>query len=675
MNSIKWFNFNYLLQNLKKSKAVLAIFLIIVPLLSTLVLIISSQGNSDYVSLDFNTVSLFAIVGMYIIPIIVSFALFGYVFKRKSSDFVNSMPLNRSTIFITNTVGGILLLIAMILISTLLILITSCLLPNIIVSGRMMIDYFIIWSVAYIFVFTATNLAASVSGNVITSLAVTALLLFLIPFLSQSFNGFNNYTQAEIKCTEKSCIPQNFSCFNDDECLNDQEQGIYSNKVDYDENNKYNLAYTYPSNIFANYYSLDISSKQIAKMFIGSIIFFTAGLYLFRKKRMEVTETSFHNIHAHNIIKSLTIIPMLIFACYNFDSRELSFNIFLIVVIFVYYLIFDLITRKHLTKFSLTIVYFVVTTVLVTGYYYTFVKNTLKPGTTIDSKEIKEIAIVNPSGYADTSDIYIQNDELKNLVVKNILNNNFTSTEEIYQTNLKASIKLNNGKVYKVRIDNILEKDYKKMMSIAYQDEKFINALKDIDYKNVYAISSSYLIINPKDNDKILDMIRSGIKNTSVSNYENLDKGFDVVLYTYKDHKQVNYVVNSAINPDLTRYISKYSNDKLKKNVIDKNKKASSIHGMYAITIANSDNDTMTDYVIERSYSEIYEFIKNNINKSCDVTKDYVGLSINVDNTDYVFYTNNVEGFKKILDEQTKKYENTEDYQNYKNMYAGEEHE
>ena len=50
-------------------------------------------------------------------------------------------------------------------------------------------------------------------------------------------------------------------------------------------------------------------------------------------------------------------------------------------------------------------------------------------------------------------------------------------------------------------------------------------------------------------------------------------------------------------------------------------------------------------------------------------------VEINVDNTDYVFYTNNVEGFKKILDEQTKKYENTLDYQNYKNMYAGEEHE
>jgi len=62
MNSIKWFNHKFLLQNLKKSRNLLIFFLVIVPLLSVLSLIITGQNTQEYVGLTFNNVSLMTIL-------------------------------------------------------------------------------------------------------------------------------------------------------------------------------------------------------------------------------------------------------------------------------------------------------------------------------------------------------------------------------------------------------------------------------------------------------------------------------------------------------------------------------------------------------------------------------------------------------------------------------------
>ena len=47
----------------------------------------------------------------------------------------------------------------------------------------MIFDIFLLWNVAYIFVFVVSNIAISVSANKITSVVVVLLILFLIPFL------------------------------------------------------------------------------------------------------------------------------------------------------------------------------------------------------------------------------------------------------------------------------------------------------------------------------------------------------------------------------------------------------------------------------------------------------------------------------------------------------------
>ena len=108
MNLMKLFNLKYLMQNIKKSKMAIILFLAVVPIFTALTIILNS---SYYHALEFYELGLANIIFMYITPFILSFCLFGYVYKKKDIDFVCSMPISRKSIFVTNTIGGIILIL------------------------------------------------------------------------------------------------------------------------------------------------------------------------------------------------------------------------------------------------------------------------------------------------------------------------------------------------------------------------------------------------------------------------------------------------------------------------------------------------------------------------------------------------------------------------------------
>ena len=135
MNLTKLFNKNYFIQNLKKSKTLLGITILAVPVLTVLVLInlyLTDACNIDYeeTTKAFNIVN---ILGMYIIPVAISQILFGYIFKRKSIDFIGSMPINRRNIFLTNIIGGILLILLIQILTFIAALTTLTILNNTII--------------------------------------------------------------------------------------------------------------------------------------------------------------------------------------------------------------------------------------------------------------------------------------------------------------------------------------------------------------------------------------------------------------------------------------------------------------------------------------------------------------------------------------------------------------
>ena len=115
------FNRKYFWQNVMKSKAVLALVFGIIPILNAIFVLLNATSVENTELIDFTELSIINLFGMYVIPIVVALCLLGYVFKRKSVDFINSMPLSRREIYVTNATGGIILLVLMQAISTLLI--------------------------------------------------------------------------------------------------------------------------------------------------------------------------------------------------------------------------------------------------------------------------------------------------------------------------------------------------------------------------------------------------------------------------------------------------------------------------------------------------------------------------------------------------------------------------
>ena len=156
MNLMKLFNMKYFMQNVKKSKMAILLFLSIVPIFTALTIITLGKDSI----LEFWKLGLANIIFMYITPFVLSVVLFGYVYKKKSIDFIGSMPISRKSIFITNTIGGSILLILSQLVTLLVSLLAGTLVGGTVFVG-MLWDIFVYQSIAYIFVFTISNLAMS----------------------------------------------------------------------------------------------------------------------------------------------------------------------------------------------------------------------------------------------------------------------------------------------------------------------------------------------------------------------------------------------------------------------------------------------------------------------------------------------------------------------------------
>ena len=333
MNLTKLFNFKYLIQNIKKSKMALVLFFIIVPIFTSLTI----MTTKDQI-LDFSELAFVNIFGMYIIPFIFSVCLFGYVYKKNSVDFMCSMPVSRKTIFVTNTIGGIGMIVLMQLITLILTLLIGVV-TGATIFNAMVFDIFAYQTIAYIFVFTIANLAMSVSGNLLTQIVVTLLITFLIPF-STFFVVVYTSNNVVALYNEYGDIGSNFSRI---------------------------INYTAPSMIFNGEYNY--SSISMCKMAILSIIYFALGLYLFKKRKMEIATESFENNRTHFLVKGLTLAPFvaLLISFINYESFELI--LILLGIIFIYYFVYDLITNKKM-KFKDNVTYLVISVLILLGAYY-----------------------------------------------------------------------------------------------------------------------------------------------------------------------------------------------------------------------------------------------------------------------------------------------------------------
>ncbi len=631
MNLMRLFNKDYFKENLRKSKGVLAFFLGVVPLINILLLIIALLNiNGNLALLDFQSLSVITFLGMYILPLVLAASLFGFVFKRKSVDFVMSKPLSRKTIYFTNIIGGLIVLSIFSLLNTLVYLLFGLFAPFVI-PFSLIVDYMIFWLVSYIFMFVVSVLAISICGNLISTIVVMFIIICLVPYLnmvSLVFDGINNDTY--IKCNDKTCEPVGVYC-NTKECKKHLENKEYS--LDYRKLPSKN--YTAPLMFLNNFDSIAYSLGSIIKMIILSIIYIIIGFYTFNNRKMENNEVSFKNEKIHYLVKIITLLPVSLITYVLIHEATLTGLLVSLTIIFIYSIVYDLLTRKEIYKFVKSTVISLVFFGIFSGGYALY--DTIHGTRVLDVDKIEKVSFAYPE-FDDKIDI--KDKELINEIVSSALTQN--------------------GNVYKNMIISVNNNEYE---GYVYLSEELNDKLKDLirdnklyelkDLKSKDIIYTDELMVDNKLKDLIIETV-----NKDDFSYTNQNQIIEA--YTYANHDYKTYSISKGMNKDLDNYILEKYNIKTNDIIKEAQDKKQNIIFTYLGNNLDSLQVRLFNYVINNNLDSFINYLEN---KNTDYTSQSAMIliygntkRINVPIGDELLFKEEYESYQKKL-------ENDKDYQ------------
>ena len=516
MNLTKLFNFKYLIQNIKKSKMALVLFFIIVPIFTSLTI----MTTKDQI-LDFSELAFVNILGMYIIPFIFSVCLFGYVYKKNSVDFMCSMPVSRKTIFVTNTIGGIGMIVLMQLITLILTLLIGVV-TGATIFNAMVFDIFAYHTIAYIFVFTIANLAMSVSGNLLTQIVVTLLITFLIPFSTFFVVAYTSNNEVTIYNEYGNIGSEFFRIIN----------------------------YTAPSMLFNGEYNY--SSISMCKMAILSIIYFALGLYLFKKRKMEIATESFENNRTHFLVKGLTLAPFVALLISFIDYESFELILILLGIIFIYYFVYDLITNKKM-KFKDNVTYLVISVLILLGAYHSVLLVYDNYDGKLNIDNIKELTVGDELDFT----FNIKNkDSIKKILLSSEIYN-YVDDKYIWE---RVSITRNDGTRFKRNL-YININDLSDIVEENSSSHKFDKTMK---------LKDRTMDFTEKEEAEFIKKIAEGLNQYTCKEYLKLrnESLKQVSFYGYKNHRLISAESPIEISEDVfkmaTKAYNKYAGQKLK---------------------------------------------------------------------------------------------------------------
>ena len=644
MNLKTLFNFNYFKENVRKSKGLLAFLLGVIPIVNIIFLIILLTGSSNNL-LDFNIISFFTYVGIIFIPLALSVSLFGFVFGKKSVDFIMSKPISRKTIFLTNIFGGIFIILIFMLMNTLIFALFSLIFPSLTIPFLLLVDYFIFWFISYLFMFMVTSLAVALTGNMITSIVVSLIILLLVPYLNgiNYITGDYYYNNNYIKCTEEECKPNTYYCYNDADCINHLAKNEY--QLYYGELFTYNFTAPLAAfNSIANTNTSFYNSLSLVKMLILSAMYGVIGYIAFKKRKMENNETSFRKPFAHYLVKGITLFPICLLTYAIIDSTGVVGWLITIVGIIIYSIIYDLITRKEIYKpiKSLIITLFLFMTF--TGAYALYFKVLDSP-----DKVITEVDSIYWEG------MEITDPDLINYIIASAVETKVNTNSYGYDL-----IFTNKNKKYSVSasINDTVESLLMDELSV-WQKEKIanfnFNHIDFIEYNNTMIPVTT----------KIKDLIKENIDEVQNFDMTILSEAETLSIYTYKNHKYENVKIPVKISEELFSEIINYQNELYLK--YQEKTAYEPYFDLYAYEedIFTNEDYYVFDYVIKSNLNEFISYLKNN--NEIDVQKDlaYIRAYDFNKNKEFTITIGDAESFKKEFDSYKEKLKDNEEYQNY----------
>lgn len=628
MNLTKLFNFHYLYENIKKSKMPIILCLLVVPLFTIIMLLTS--GTEVY---TFASLGIFNIIFMYVIPFILSANLFGYVYKKKSVDFIGSMPLSRKTIFFTNTLAGILLIIIMQAMTLLCTLIISTFSSSIIFAGLAW-DVFLYQTIAYIFIFTIANLAMSVSGNIMTQIVGVLLITFLVPAL-YTFTYYAAGDQIADMIAEHTSI---------------------SPIAHFD-------TLTAPSLILSGLegggYGYNVIS--MIKMVILSIIYMGVGYVFFQKRKMEKAGESFVKNSTHFYIKALTLLPFMMIVKAIFMTEEWEPLPFILAIILVYWFVYDLITSKKmkfLQNFGILLASMAILFAILSGIIWTY--STIWNGK-IKIENIAKLEL-SDSWYPhkmDVSQKYVIKDQE---LITSIVDNNRYYTEKDYEkeealpTYMFGTMTMKNGRKYEINVTV----DAKDLAKVHECKEKHY----DIPQNKNIKVYMDDRIASREDKKELIKIL----KETTPYEVRNYDGYYYVMEYLPESTVRIVRKTDSYFNVSAYEYIHhelyvyRYRETKeLMELLVNINNKAAieQIKNARPYDIYYDVRDNKADYMTYSSTeikTKLKQFVLDHKDNKVDLNKDYICILLNITsitpNLRVVYTTNEV---SKVIENFTER--------------------
>lgn len=636
MNLMKLFNLKYLKENIKKSKGLLAFCLGVVPLINFLVLIIHVISLDNRLEiLDFPTVSTITFLGLFIIPFIIAVSLFGFVFKRKSVDFVLSKPISRRSIYLTNIIGGIILITIFMLLNSLIYILFGLIFSNLIIPISLIVDYFILFLVSYIFIFIVSSLAITISGNLMGSIVLILIIICLSPLLhciNVLYSDFNPST-VYLECTNESCKPSNYKCHND-ACINhlrNNEYKVYGTKI-------HELTFTAP------FYSLEsfqnntfYSSKSIIKMLVLIPIYSVIGYYLFKKRKMENNETSFKNSKVHYFVKGITIIPVS-FICYLIikDASEIGILVSIFIIL-IYSIVYDLITRKEIYQVLKSSAISLSTLAVFLGIYGIYDLKMNNHSVTI--KDINEIvmegiSIKSKNNYQVFNENITGQELIDRLIRETLEPNSDKGSRKYFNVTTKQNQKYNLG-FYWTNDTNKIIKEILRQEKLAY--------FKELNYNQI-----NYVDAEIKPTKKIKELIKETMLNIDKYSYEENESLLEVAIY--RNHKYEKFYIMPMLNKELDKYVLNEKN-KLALKFLE-----NADHIEFSTSNSNFDQ---FNYVINANKKQFLKYLSTNNN---EITASAFNIYAQKDHT-LLILIGNRESFIKEYETYEKNLQNDPDYQ------------
>ncbi len=580
---MKFFNFKFLKEEIKSKRGLILGFLALIPILNfayLLILALNKQSGIIY----FTSLSRISLIGQFLIPVCLAFGLFGFVLKKKSVDFYLAKPIDRRSIYITNTFGGIILIILTLLITCLIFYFFN-LLTSLVIPFKLILDYFLYFSISYILVFSISLLALAISGNFISTILVILIIILMYPFYTLT----SSYLKQE---ANKGYLIYNINNSKD--------------IVRFEENTFKNYHYNTLINPFMdyNYYNLTnddtfYSTKAIIKSTVLSMIYLSLGYYLFLKRKMEDNEYSFKNNKVYYIVKLGTFIPVCLITYALFKASNLGVVVCAILGSFTYYLIYDLIMQRGNVKIKNTLLTFGLFFGLILAFY-AIAEKTFYLKSNKNITNLNEVTLLKYDNGQTYQNVVIKNQELINNILKESL-----KVGSIYASDYRLEVKYQNKYYYAyVNIDDIKPIDnYLKNHHILSEEEKY--EFNKTSYLTFNTIPLKINITN--------SLIKTLEENKDVE--ENL--GIDYELYYYDKHSY--HLLTVPIEANLKEAKKILNEDYLKNG----DSKSVNIY----LNTPNDDynenefaNFLINRYVINKNASLIDQYLKEHLDEEI---KDY----------------------------------------------------